>query len=120
MHTGLSFSVGEVQTWIDVFSVWNVCEVEVKDGKDLGNILTTLTPLFFQASLSRVLKEEEVLPQWVELKGTVAKARHIAQQSLATLAVSFLLNDKVILKKKLNGNFSSLQTKLKITLTSFL
>lgn len=120
MHTGLSFSVGEVQTRIDVFSVWNVYEVEVKEGKDLGNILMTLTPLFFQVSLSHVLKEEGVLPQGVELKGTVAKARHIAQQFLATLAVSFLLNDKVIPKKKLNGNFSSFQTKLKITVTSFL
>ena len=39
MHMGLSFSVGEVQTGIDVFSVWNVCEAEVKDGKDLGSSL---------------------------------------------------------------------------------
>ena len=63
MHMGLSFSVGEVQTGIDVFSVWNVCEAEVKEGKDLGSSLMTLTPLSFQASLSRVLKEEGVLPR---------------------------------------------------------
>ena len=63
MHTGLSFSVVEVQTRIDVFSIWNVCEVEVKEGKDLGNILMTSTPLLFQVSLSHVPKEEGVLPQ---------------------------------------------------------
>lgn len=60
----------------------------------------TATPLVFQVSPLYVLKEETALPQWVELKGTVPKARHIVQQSLTTLSAFFLFNDKVIPKRK--------------------
>lgn len=106
------------QNWCVFY--WNVCEVEVKAWKDTGSVLMTATPLVFQVSLLYVLKEEAALPQWVELKGTVPKARHIVQQSLPTLSAFFLFNDKVIPKRKWNGNFSSFQTKVKITLTSVL